>query len=313
MAAGSRAKRRLVLGLDLGGTKILSGLISRRGDLVRVRRVPLTGRTREAVLVQLAEIVRQARGELPTDAAVEGIGVAVPGAVRADGTVWAPNLPGWDRVPLAAYLSQITGLRVVVQDDRLTSLLGECWLGAAKRVRNAAFITIGTGIGAGIMADGHLWTGAHGVAGSLGWWVVRGTSAGAAARRIGSLEATAAGPAMFRRMKQSGIVGQSAQDLVVAARRGNRRAQHLLEDIAHVIGLAVANLVSLLDPEIVILGGGVASAGRLLLDPIRVTVRRYAQPLTRSVRIRRSTLGTRASLFGSAAIVYRDAVSTPTT
>ena len=119
------------------------------------------------------------------------------------------------------------------------------------------------------------------------------------------LEATVAGPAIFRRMRQSGIEGENAQGLVRAARRGNRRAQHLLDDIAHVVGLAVANLVSLLDPEIVILGGGVANAGRFLLNPIRATVRRYAQPLTRSVRIRRSALGTHASLFGSAAIVYR--------
>ncbi len=306
MAAGSRAKRRLVLGVDVGGTKILSGLISRRGDLVRSWNVPLTGHTREAVLAQLVDIIHQARAAVLVDAAVEGIGVAVPGAVRADGTVWAPNLPGWKRVPLAAYLSEATGLRVAVQNDRLTSLLGECWLGAAQRVRTAAFVTIGTGIGAGILSDGHLWTGVHGVAGSLGWWVVPGTPVGAAGRRVGMLEAAVAGPAIFRRMKQSGIGRRNAEDLIRAAQRGNRRAQNLFSDVAQVIGLAVANLVSLLDPELVILGGGVANAGRLLLDPIRAAVRKYAQPLTRSVRIRQSALGTRASLFGSAALMYRD-------
>src|SRR2546425_4612724 len=220
MAARQHTVQRLVLGVDLGGTKVLSGLISRRGDLVRSWNAPLKGHSRETILAQLIEIIHQARAEAPPSTRVEGIGVAVPGAVRADGTVWAPNLPGWRRVPLASYLSEATNLRVVVRDDRVTSLLGERWLGAAKRVRTAVFITIGTGIGAGILADGHVWTGAHGVAGSVGWWIVRGTPVGAAGRRIGMLEATVAGPAISRRMKQSRIGGGKAGHLVTAALKG---------------------------------------------------------------------------------------------
>ncbi len=302
---GAGTGRRIAVAVDVGGTKILAGLVGPRGEVPESRTVPADPLGGEQVLAQVVELVRSLRRAAPAGATITGLGVSVPGAVRADGTVWAPNLPGWRRVSLGAHLTRTTGLRAVVRDDRLTSLLGEVWLGAARNVRSAAFLTIGTGIGLGFMTEGHFWTGAHGAAGSVGWWARGRTDAAAAASRVGALESAVAGPAILRRMRQSRIPGASVQDLVSEARRGNRRAQALIDDTARLIGVTVADVVSMLDPDVVIVGGGVMQPGRFPLAPLRAAIRTYAQPLARQVPIRRSALGARASFLGAAALVHR--------
>jgi glucokinase len=304
MAGRGGSSRRLAIAIDMGGTKILAGLVGPRGKVRAARRDAVVAASRDGLLRQLAAIIQDLRHAVPAGSSVAGLGVAVPGAVAADGTVWAPNLPGWRDVPLARLLERATGLRAIVRDDRLTSLLGEHWLGAARGVRSAAFITIGTGIGVGFMSNGQFWTGAHGVAGSAGWWAL-GQTRSRRASRIGVLESQVAGPAILTRMRRSRLPGASVRDLVLAARRGIPRAGKVLTETSGLIGLAIANLVSVLDPELIVVGGGVMQGGGLPLAPIRRIVRRYAQPLARAVPIRRSALGSRASFFGAAALVYR--------
>jgi glucokinase len=304
----SSSDRRVALAIDLGGTKIIGGLVAASREVLWIQRYPVARGAPAAVLGQLIEVIRQAQSKAPRHVLLAGIGVAVPGAVRPDGTVWAPNLAGWTRIPLADELAEATGLPVTVENDRITSLLGERWCGAARGVRNAAFVTIGTGLGVGFMVDGHLCSGARGVAGSIGWWTLGRDGRDPRRMRVGTLEAAVAGPGIVRRMAQARIPGASPQELIVAARRGNRRARAVIREVGDLLGSAVANLVSVLDPEVVILGGGIAQAGRLLLDPVVAAVRRDAQPLARSVRIVRSYLGTRASLMGAGALVYPDMV-----
>ena len=300
------SSRRIALAIDLGGTKVLGGLIAADRRVLWERRCAVDPRGGERVIEQLAELIHDAERRIPRGERLEGVGVAVPGAVRADGTVWAPNLKGWTRIPLAEHLSRDTGLRVIVDNDRITSLLGERWCGAARNVRDAAFVIVGTGLGVGVMVGGHLCRGARGVAGSIGWWTVSAGRPVSAAATIGSLEAAVAGPAIVRRMKRARINGSTPRDLVIAARRGDARARAVITDVAEHLGRAIADLVSLLDPEVVILGGGIAQAGDLLLGPVRATVRRRAQPLARSVRVVRSALGTRASFIGAGTLVYPD-------
>jgi glucokinase len=304
MARRVGAPRRLAIAVDVGGTKILAGLVGPRGEVRTARCEPAAVATRDGLLRQLVSIIQDLRHEVPSDAVLGGLGVAVPGAVRTDGTVWAPNLPGWRHVHLARHLERATGLRAIVRDDRLTSLLGEHWLGAARGVRSAAFVTIGTGVGVGFMADGRFWTGAHGVAGSAGWWAL-GRTRSRRASSIGVLESQVAGPAILNRMRRSHLPGTGVQDLVLAARRGIPRARALLTEISWLIGLMIANLASVFDPALIVVGGGVMHGGGFPLAPIRQVVRRYAQPLARVVPIRRSALGPRASFFGAAALVYR--------
>jgi glucokinase len=187
-------------------------------------------------------------------------------------------------------------LPVVIDSDRAGCVLGECWLGAARGLRHVVFVAIGTGIGVGILSDGRVVSGAGGVAGAAGWFAL---DPGWKPRyaEVGCWEAEAAGPALAAASRTS-----DAHAAVAAARRGDRTALDALERAARYTGMGVANLVSALDPQAVILGGGLmAGAGDLLLEPIRLEVRRWAQPIAASrCRIELSALGDAAGLLGAA-------------
>jgi glucokinase len=184
----------------------------------------------------------------------------------------------------------------VIDSDRAGYVLGESWLGAGRGHRHVVFVAIGTGIGVGILADGQLVRGAGGVAGAAGWFALdpRWTPRYA---EVGCWEAEAAGPAVAAACGTS-----DAQSAVAAARRGDSSARDALERAARYTGMGVANLVSVLDPEVVILGGGLMTgASDLLLESIRAEVRRWAQPIAASrCRLELSALGGGAGLLGAA-------------
>jgi len=226
---------------------------------------------------------------------ISGIGVAVPGLVRRDGTVWAPNLKGWGRMPLAQRLKRALGLPVVVESDRNAAVLGEAWCGAARGKSDAIVLMLGTGIGAGILSGGHLVRGAHELSGCAGLMVVTETK-GRTTQNAGQLESLAAGPAIAR---AAGAI--NAEDVAEAARRGDRVAIDIYLEAGRMLGYGVANLVSLFDPEIVVIGGGLAKASDLFLDALRRAVKQQAQPIAASrVRIATSRLGSHANLLGVA-------------
>jgi glucokinase len=235
--------------------------------------------------------------------AAAAIGVSVPGLARRDGTVWAPNIHGWTRAPVARRLRETTGLPVIVESDRNASVIGETWLGAARGAADAICLVVGTGIGAGILSGGRLIRGAHELSGCAGWMVF---DAPQSTRGLTNLEQRAAGPAVGAAgavaMNRPGV---TAHDVVTAARRRDPAARQVLLDAASLLGLAVANLISLFDPEVVVLGGGLGSSGEILLAPLRRTALRWAQPLAaRQVRITASRLGGRAPLLGAVRLAF---------
>src|SRR5207245_7318349 len=181
------------------------------------------------------------------------VGVAVPGLVRPTGPVWAPNLPAWERLPLARLLARCLRAPVVVESDRNAAVIGEAWRGAARGKKDVVALIVGTGIGAGILNGGKLVRGAHELSGCAGWMVVTDET-NENTMRAGSLEALAAGPALARH-KDFGHAGQ-------------------------LLGMAVANLISLFDPEVVVLTGGVTSSADKFLDILVQNARRRAQPIS---------------------------------
>jgi glucokinase len=202
---------------------------------------------------------------------------------------------------------------VFVEGDRNVQALAEAWL-VHPQVRNLIFLTVGTGIGAGIIVDGRVVTGSRGVAGAAGWMTIE-RKWQALYARIGCLEALGAGPAIARlagdaarrnpRSALGSLLGArkrlAAEQVVLAARRGDRSARQVLEEVGSNLGRGVAGMISLLNPEVVVLGGGLAGAGKLLLDPLRAAARQWGQPLAmRQVRIVRSALGEDAGIFGAA-------------
>ena len=289
-----RSSRSLVIALDLGGTKLASALVTGEGRVWKAWSAPTDVSSGRACVDQLLASAQRAR-RLAGDRAA-AIGVSIPGLVRRDGTVWAPNIPGWARVPVGRRLREATGLPAVVESDRNASVLGEVWRGAARGAADAIYLIVGTGIGAGILSGGRLLRGAHELSGCAGWMVFD------AEGRCRSLEQMAAGPAVGAAgslaLKRPNL---TAREVLAAARRGNPAAREVVERAASLLGLAVANLISLFDPEVIVLGGGLGSSGETLLAPLRRTALKWAQPLSaRQVRITASRLGARAPLLGAA-------------
>jgi len=294
---------KTVLAADLGGTKLACALVTSAGRIVTRRTEKVDVSTRLAPVAQLARMARELRGEHSFTA----VGVAVPGLVRRDGTVWAPNLPGWTRMPLARELRRALRVPVAVESDRNAAVLGEAWRGAARGKQDVVVLIVGTGIGAGIIAGGRLVRGAHELAGCAGWLSVSESRAAAFAR-VGCLEALAAGPALARRARQELSsrrikAGLTSEAVAALARRGDLRAQRLFRDAGRWLGYGVADIISLFDPEVVVLAGGFSAAADLFLPELRSAVRERAQPLAaRQVKIAISRLGGDANLLGAARV-----------
>jgi glucokinase len=291
--------RRFALVADLGGTKIAAARVEDTGRITHWRHALTPPEGGIAVIDAIAHLL----GQLPFKGAC-AVGVDVPGLAHPSGVVWAPNIPGWERMPLADMLAERMQLPVVVDSDRNAFVTGEAWKGSAKGCRDVVFLMIGTGIGAGIISGGRLIRGHGELSGCAGWMAVRDRF-----RRgyesVGCLEFHAAGPGIARAAGRIFKEPVTAREVVKMARAGDARAQRVLAGAGHYLGLALANLVDILNPETIVIGGGVAAAGNLLLDPARRTLRQWAQPLAvKQVRIARSRLGARAGVLGAARLCF---------
>jgi len=290
---------RFAVVADLGGTKIAAARVDDTGRITHTVRAATPSAGGVAVVDAIANLL----GQLPREAAC-AVGVDVPGLAHPSGVVWAPNIPGWRRMPLAAMLSERLKLPVVVDSDRNAFVTGEAWLGSAKGCRDVVFLVVGTGIGAGIISAGGLIRGHGELSGCAGWMAVRDRFV-RGYEKVGCLEYHAAGPGIARAAQR--VFGEpiTMRELVKAARGGDAKAKQVLAAAGHYLGLALANLVDVLNPEMIVIGGGVAGAGNLLLDPARATLRQWAQPLAvKQVRIVRSKLGDRAGLLGAARLCF---------
>jgi glucokinase len=291
--------RRYALVADLGGTKIAVARVEDTGRITHRLFAATPAAGGSAVVEALINLLRQ----LPTKD-VCALGVDVPGLAYPTGFVWAPNIPGWERMPVSKMLNRRFGLPVLVESDRNAFVTGEAWQGCAKRCRDVVFVTIGTGIGAGIISGGRLIRGCGELAGCVGWMAVRDRFL-SAYKSVGCLECHVAGPGIARAAQRTFQRAADARDVVRLARRGDPQARKVIASAGHYLGLALANLVDTLNPQMIVIGGGVAAAGNLLLAPARETMRQWAQPIAvKQVRIRRSRLGARAGLLGAAKLCF---------
>ena len=292
-------KTRAVWAVDIGGTKIAAARVSRSGKLSDYAEVPTPTAGGRKVVEAVVDSLRQ----MPSKG-VGAIGVDVPGLAWPDGRVWAPNIPGWKRMPLGPSLKKRFGLPILVESDRNAFVVGEAWQGAARNCRDVVFLAVGTGIGAGILAGGRLLRGHGELAGSVGWMALRNEHQ-PIYKSIGCFEAHASGTGIGLEASKEFDRTISARELTTMARRGDRKAKALLERAGHDLGLGLANLVDVLNPEIIVIGGGVAAAGNMILDAARRTMKQWAQPLAvKQVRVVRSRLGTRAGLLGAAKLAF---------
>jgi glucokinase len=300
-----------VLAVDLGGTKCSAALVDRNGRLISRRTVAVDLSSPNAPVLQIIQLAKEFG--VPKRA-FRAAGVAVPGLVRPTGTVWAPNLPGWHRMPLASRLRRSLGIPVVVESDRNAAIVGESWRGAARGKSDAIVFMIGTGIGAGILSGGRVLRGAHELSGCAGWLTI---TQAVASSGIGELEWLAAGPAIARAAQERLEAGEesslaqvdcsriTAHDVAAAARKADRVAIEIFRRAGTLLGYGIANMVSLLDPQVIILGGGLAAVSDLYLDSLRTAMLERAQPLSATkVKVVVSKLGDKANLLGCARLAW---------
>jgi glucokinase len=301
-----------VIALDLGGTKLASCLCVDGGQLQAQQIVPLDLREGREVGQLISEQIRrllQTAAEI--GARITAVGVIVPGIIDAQtGHVWAPNIPGWDDYPLRdgirAALSD-AAIRVVIDNDRAGYILGEAWQGAAQGCRNAIFLAVGTGIAAGILADGRVIYGSRGIAGSIGWLALDRPF------RLeyvscGCFESHASGSGVTkqfadrrsRTLTTNDSIPLTARDVWAAYERGDKLAEEVLNEAIQYWGMATANLVSLFDPEKIIFGGGMFGPATRFLSDIFEYASYWAQPVSMSrVKFEASQLGVDAGLYGA--------------
>jgi len=315
-----------VLAIDLGGTKLALAIVTSAGRILAQLQEPSSQEGPEA---GVAQIIRMAKAILPKQGGrgkgiggvAAAVGVGLPAALEtgSDFVFWAANLYGWRNVALRPALESALGLPVSIENDGHTATLAEYRFGAGRGFHNLAAVIVGTGIGGGLILDDRLVRGANRLAGAAGWFALTGDpSAGdERVRTLGSWEALAAGPGLALQAQAklsehpdsilSGRPGPlSAVQVFDAAEAGDPYAGQLLDDLAGILGLGIANIVSLVNPQVVVLGGGVGSRCERLLPRIQEVIQRWAQPVSaRTVQLKVSPLGPRAGLLGAACAAWQ--------
>lgn len=304
------------IGVDVGGTKVAAGLVDEDGTVIKQVKRATPANEVSATAQVITDIVR----ELREGATVEGIGIGAAGFCDADRStvVYAPNL-AWRNEPLKQKIEDTTGLRVVVENDANAAAWGEFRFGAARDVSSAIVVTLGTGIGGGIIIDNHLVRGFQGFAGEIGHLSVKagGRRCGCGLRgcweRYGSgtalvheaREIATVAPATATRLLE--LAGGEAQKITgpmvtQAAQEGDMVALDVMETVATWVGTGLADLAAILDPEMFVIAGGVAEAGDILLDPMTKTFEKKltARTYRRISQIKVAQLGVPAGLIGAA-------------
>jgi glucokinase len=312
------------IGADLGGTKLAVAAFTGDGEVIEREITALGGREGSAVGSLVAERIGRMRDKHGSEA----VGVCVPGLYRAErSTVWAPNIGGWDDYPLLEELRGSLGRKVgvTIDSDRAADSLGETWRGVARGAKDAIFLAVGTGIGAGILVDGNIVHGHGDVAGAIGWLAVDRPFKSRYVQH-GCLEDQASGPGLVRVLRDligadptydGALAGKNPGELDAGAifaayESRDRIAREVIDNAIELWGMAVANLVSLFNPEIIVFGGGVFGPATQFLDRIFSEAKRWAQPIAiEQVRLVASSLGSDAGLFGAARLAVLVAEKTP--
>ncbi|HUR78483.1 MAG TPA: ROK family protein [Acidimicrobiales bacterium] len=289
----------VAVGVDVGGTKILATAIGRTGTAPIGDCRLSTPATAQDLVDAIEEAAVTAAAE--AGGAIGAIGVGVPGLVDHNGVMrFAANLRGITELPLRALLADRLGVQAVVDNDANVAAWGERVAGAGDGCNNMLMVTIGTGIGGGIVLDGALYRGAHGMAGEIGHIVVQLDGEQCQCGQRGCWERYASGSALGRVARAAGFA--SGEDVVTKAAAGDIAAIEAMNTFTRWMAIGIAALVNVLDPEIIVIGGGLVEAGDLLLTPLRDWLDRLIEGSEHrpSVPLALATLGERAGAIGAA-------------
>lgn len=299
------------IGVDLGGTQLRAALVDASGRVHKMRRTKtaLEGGP-DAVIAQINQLIDEVN-----DGSAKAVGIGIPGSIEASSglVLGIPALPGWDRIPLAAFVSDRSRLPCFLENDATAAAIGEWRAGAGMGCIHFVYITISTGIGAGVVIDGHVLRGVRGLAGEIGHTRITDHSDICSCGKIGCWEAVASGTALGRRARiamkaspssiiatLSGGESVSAYHVGIAARRGDALAIALLKEEALLLGLGFVNAQHLYAPERIVIGGGLSSLLDLMRNDIEAVIRDRLLPGFPSVLIAQASLGDNAGMIGAA-------------
>jgi glucokinase len=316
----------LFVGMDIGGTKLVAGAATADGKLVGEATTPTPQRLRpqEVVdgLIDLANLAIRKAGAIWKEVRAVGVSFGGPVDFGRELTITCHHLPGWSRVPLTKVVKTKLQLPVIMDNNANTAALGESRFGAGQGIENLLYVTVGSGIGAGLILGGKVFRGASGLAGELGHTIFRPSGPVCACGRKGCIEAMASGKAIahiaktrLAECKDASILrhgdakGLDARAVAQAAEKGDKLALTVILEATDALGQGIAAALNLLDLPLVLIGGGVANAGEVFFSPLREAVKRYAVPeIADEAKILPAQLGDRASLLGAIAMAvdYKD-------
>lgn len=304
-------------GIDVGGTTVKCGLFQTDGTLVEKWEIPTRKEDKgEHILPDVAETIQNKISEKGIDKAeVAGVGVGIPGPINAQGeAACAVNLY-WGFKPVAKELSELTGLNAKAGNDANVAALGEAWKGAAAGSQNVIMVTLGTGVGGGIISDGRIVAGAHGAGGEIGHAnICHEETVACNCGNRGCLEQYASATGIVRLAKKA--LAESSEDSVLrntenieakdvldAFKSGDALAVRVMDEVGEKLGGALGIFAAVVDPDAIVIGGGVSKAGQPLIDLIEKHYKKYAFSLCKDTPIVIASLGNDAGIYGAAKMV----------
>lgn len=304
-------------GVDVGGTTIKMGFFETNGKLLDKWEIKTnTANGGAEILSDIAKgIDNKLAQEGISKADVQGVGVGVPGPVQEDSIVNRCVNLGWGIVNVAEELGALTGLLVKVGNDANVAALGENWQGGAKGCKSVVMVTLGTGVGGGIIIDGKIIAGFHGAGGEIGHTTVNPDEIEACnCGKHGCLEQYVSATGIVRMAKRRlaksedettlrGFEPLTAKDIFDEAKAGDAVAKELVDELGNILGSALSNIAGVINPEAIVIGGGVSKAGKILIDTVQEHFKENAFYAFKETRFELATLGNDAGIYGCAAMI----------
>jgi glucokinase len=315
---------KMIVGVDLGGSKINAILSDARGNISKqVLKDTLAKEGPDAVISRVIACIKQ----VASSTNIVGIGIGAAGACDVESGIitLSPNLPGWHNVQLRDIIQREYNIPVYLDNDANVAALGEYYFGGVTGVANLLYVCIGTGIGGGIIIDGQLYHGASGSAGEIGHMTIDINGTRCPCGNFGCWETLASGTALAREAvkqikagAQTSILdfadGQldevSANRVFLAAKEGDRLAKEMISQTGYYLGIGLVNLINIFNPPLILIGGGLARMGQMLLEPASKVVNERAYELPAgAARIEMARLGADAEALGAVALVLKNSHS----
>ena len=304
-------------GVDIGGTTVKIGLFKTDGELVDKWEIKTrTENKGEAILPDIAESLKKKMEEKGIEASqMSGIGIGVPAPVDDNGVVQNTANLGWGYKEVNREMEELTGLKVAAGNDANVAALGEMWLGAGKDQKNMIMVTLGTGVGGGVIVNGHPLVGAHGAGGEIGHLCVNyEETEHCGCGKTGCLEQYASATGIARLAKKRLAADDAASSLrdkkeisaktvFDALKDGDKVAEEIVEEFGVYLGHAMANLAAVVDPSVIVIGGGVSKAGEILLDYVEKNFQEKAFFANKNTEFVLATLGNDAGICGAAKLI----------